>query len=181
MNIRISAAVSFAAGIFGGLVVLGIANAYRYNQVMPQSLWNKQYELLDVMHDLQRYAEKTFWAAEDVRGNKAAPWQIENQTERKMIATMLLPTLPALQKATEEERWTDFYNNYDTTIAACNVCHVANDHGFVRIKRPGSLFSTIKIFLWPRNDSNAIKTATCLFTELSRLLCRCEPISSAML
>ena len=59
-----------------------------------------------------------------------------------LIARLTPAPLEAVGKAIEAKSAADFRKSFDKLTAACNACHQAADHGFIRIQRPrGSAFS----------------------------------------
>ena len=55
-----------------------------------------------------------------------------------LIAKLTPAPLEALGRAIEARNPTQFKTSFDKLTAACNTCHRAANHGFIKIKRPGS-------------------------------------------
>jgi hypothetical protein len=55
-----------------------------------------------------------------------------------MIKSLTPGPLDAVGKAIEAKNSTAFAKAFDSLTGACNACHKAAKHGFIRIKRPGA-------------------------------------------
>ena len=50
-----------------------------------------------------------------------------------LVKEMLLPTIEELEEAVEAGEWTAADTRFVDMLRACNACHVATHHGYVRI------------------------------------------------
>jgi hypothetical protein len=50
-----------------------------------------------------------------------------------LVQEMLLPMIEDLEEAVEAGEWTAADTRFTDMLRACNACHVATDHGYVRI------------------------------------------------
>jgi hypothetical protein len=64
--------------------------------------------------------------------------QYEGLQIAALTKAMLTPATPALSKALAAPDWATASIAYDKYLAACNSCHVATKHEFVRIVAPAS-------------------------------------------
>jgi len=62
--------------------------------------------------------------------------QYENMQIAALAKAMLDPAKPALYKALTTGDWPNASIAYDKYLAACNTCHVATQHPFVKIVAP---------------------------------------------
>jgi len=51
----------------------------------------------------------------------------------QLTEVMLVPTLDAVEDAIDEGDWTEARSAVSAMVQSCNACHVATDHGFIRI------------------------------------------------
>ena len=95
------------------------------------------------------------WFAGDARNWELAAFELDEIKEGLEDATRLHPThegipvadmikanldapLSGLAKAIEAKDKNGFTRAFDVLTAACNACHTAASHGFIRIQRPTS-------------------------------------------
>lgn len=48
---------------------------------------------------------------------------------------LIEPAFHDLEEALDQGRWAEASTRYDALLDACNRCHAATNHGFIRIKR----------------------------------------------
>jgi hypothetical protein len=115
----------------------------------------RPFELLDVMHQFQRYADKIHasgqaknarlvdwyawkleWASLQISEGQTAPYTGEYGDTRDMIKTMLVPTIKPVIDSAKAGDWDEFEGHYKVMVDACNACHIAAEHGFVKITVP---------------------------------------------
>lgn len=104
------------------------------------------------MADLQRYAEKLYHAGENENWELAGFYshEIEEAAEAierggfvedgeplaPLVARWLIPTVERAEEAIASGDRATFDAAYADLVAACNTCHEATEHGFVRITMP---------------------------------------------
>jgi len=93
------------------------------------------------------------WFAGDAKNWELAAFELDEIKEGLADATRLHPThegipvadmikanldapLSGLAKAIEAEDRSEFARAFDVLTAACNACHTASAHAFIKIKRP---------------------------------------------
>jgi hypothetical protein len=160
MNTR-SIAAHAATAVAGALLALALLWGYtRWKGPSEEHLVNpydspRPFYLVDVMHLLQRYSDK-IWFAGQARNQRLAEWYVwrlesaadhitdgvtehyagDNYDTRVLTEAMLMPALPPLYAAIERKDWAAFDTTYAALVDACNGCHLAANHGYVRIKVP---------------------------------------------
>lgn len=107
-------------------------------------------ELAEYMASLQRYSHKLGLSVE-ARNTAAADFylhELEEMSETivdevpryeghavgELTATMLVPTVEAVEKALAGEDWDRVDTRFDEMVQACNQCHVSTEHGFIQIE-----------------------------------------------
>ena len=109
-------------------------------------------ELAPYMASLQRYAEKLYLAGsneswelahfyeheiEEVAGELAEGGFAEDGHDvSALVGQMLLPAVERVGAATDARSPEAFDGAYRALIAACNACHDATEHGFIRLRVP---------------------------------------------
>jgi len=63
-----------------------------------------------------------------------------------MIANLTPGPLLAIGKALEARNGSDFVKSFDNLTAACNSCHQAANHGFIRIRSPREPMFSNQVF-----------------------------------
>jgi hypothetical protein len=115
----------------------------------------KPYELLDVMHQFQRYADKLYFsgkaknweladwyrwkleaAAIPVIDGRIEPYRYEGFDAQPLMKSMLIPAIRAVESAIEQKRDAEFQRAYAGLVQTCNGCHAATKHAFVKIVVP---------------------------------------------
>jgi hypothetical protein len=115
----------------------------------------RPYELLDVMHQFQTYADKLYFSGQALNWELAAwyRWKIEAaalpviegqvepyRTDRldaqPTMKAMLIPALRSVEQAIEKKSESEFSQAYSGLVNTCNGCHVALEHPFVKIIVP---------------------------------------------
>lgn len=114
----------------------------------------RPFELLDVMHGLQRYADKLYFSGQAQNARLAGwySWKLEQAAanikngltepyardgwDTRQLVHMLDSPVAAVNEAIGEEDWAAFDEAYEHLVQTCNGCHVAADHGYVVIKVP---------------------------------------------
>jgi len=111
------------------------------------------YDIKQVMARKLYYVDKT-WHAGQARDWQAAGWYawqvwrmgnsiaeagIENANGplAKLEESMFLPTIDPLIEAMRADDLDAFEARYRDLVAACNACHAATEHAYVRISVPG--------------------------------------------
>jgi cytochrome c556 len=106
-------------------------------------------ELAALMGDLQRYAHKMALSAHAqnrtatlfyLHETRAITTEIKEKVptyEGYSIATLMdqifVPRVDSLDAAMDRENWDEIATRIDEVVRACNTCHSASAHGFVRI------------------------------------------------
>lgn len=109
-------------------------------------------ELAPYMASLQRYVEKLYLAgsneswelahfygeeldevAEEVAGGGFTE---DGHDVSALMRTMLLPVVAQVEEAATERSAEAFTSAYDALITACNACHDATEHGFIKLRVP---------------------------------------------
>jgi hypothetical protein len=109
-------------------------------------------ELAPYMASLQRYAEKLYLAGSNEHWELAHFYEheVEEVTEElveggfvedrhdvsALTETLLLPAIARIGAATEARSAEAFGAAYDALLDACNGCHDATEHGFIRFQVP---------------------------------------------
>jgi hypothetical protein len=109
-------------------------------------------ELAPYMASLQRYTEKLFLAGANEHWELARFYEheVEEVAEElveggfeedghdvsALTQTMLLPAVARVEAATDARSPEAFDAAYRGLLAACNACHDATDHGFIRLQVP---------------------------------------------
>jgi hypothetical protein len=135
------------------LLVTGALSAASADAEVPKRF--RPYRLMDVMHQFQRYVDKLYFAG-SARNWRLAEWYlwkieqsaiplIEGEVEpyrndsydaRLLAKELLLPALRAISPSIESRDPPQFLTRYDGLVQTCNGCHVATNHGFVKIIVP---------------------------------------------
>ncbi len=111
-------------------------------------------ELLTVMHDIQRYAEK-LWLSGGAQNAELAEWyrwKIVKEQKRiregrtqpyayngwdaQDLIAMLDEPLEQLEVVFTHKDWSGFSAAFENLTSHCNACHVATEHPFIRITTP---------------------------------------------
>jgi hypothetical protein len=117
----------------------------------------RPYELLDVMHMFQTYADKLYFAgrarnwelagwyrwkleaaALPVVDGEVEPYRTERYDAQSAMKSMLIPALQPLEQAIEKQSEAAFEQAYLALIGTCNACHALTEHPFVKIIVPTS-------------------------------------------
>jgi hypothetical protein len=115
----------------------------------------RPYELLDVMHQFQTYADKLYFSGQALNWELAAwycwkieaaalpviegqvePYRTERLDAQPTMKTMLIPALRSIEQAIEKKNESEFMRAYSGLVDTCNGCHVALEHAFVKIVVP---------------------------------------------
>lgn len=115
----------------------------------------EEIELAEYMAHFQRYAEKLYWSGKAENPKLAYFYlhELEETAEKiieakvtedrhdisKYTKQFLLPALKQFrnnQKLTDELPYPIFEPAYVNLVNACNNCHLASDHGFIKIQAP---------------------------------------------
>jgi hypothetical protein len=115
----------------------------------------RPYLLMDVMHQFQRYVDKLYFAgkAQNWRLAEWYLWKIEQSAlpliegevepyrnekydAQPLAKAMLIPSLRAVEPSIETKNVTQFLAAYEGLVQTCNACHVATNHGYVKIIVP---------------------------------------------
>jgi hypothetical protein len=109
-------------------------------------------ELAPYMASLQRYTEKLYLAGSNENWELAHFYEheVEEVAEElaeggfeedghdisALVEAMLLPTVARVEAATEERSAEAFDAAYRGLLTACNGCHDATEHGFIKLQVP---------------------------------------------
>lgn len=114
----------------------------------------KEYQLLDVMHELQTYSTKLYFAGLAQNKELASwyAWKIEhailniqqgkiepyayNGWDAAELTKMLDKPITELNKSIDEENWGEFALGFDWLLDSCNACHSATEHDFIVVLAP---------------------------------------------
>jgi hypothetical protein len=115
----------------------------------------RPYLLMDVMHQFQRYVDKLYFAgkAQNWRLAEWYLWKIEQSAlpliegevepyrnekydTQPLAKAMLIPSLRAVEPSIEAKNLSQFLTAYSGLVQTCNACHVATNHGYVKIIVP---------------------------------------------
>ena len=115
----------------------------------------RPYDLLHVMHQLQRFVDKIYFAgtaknkrltewylwkleqaALHITNGETKPWHPTKYDEKELISGILFPAIQDLNTIVEGEDWGTFQESYETLLTACNACHGVTEHDYVRIIVP---------------------------------------------
>jgi len=148
------------AALFFALGLLVLACAYLGFRTHSLSQAVASLQSRSIPHDIKQvmarklyYADKT-WHAGQGRDWQAAGWYawqvwrmgnsiaeagIENANGplAKLEQSMFLPTIDPLIEAMRNDDVAAFEARYRDMVAACNACHAATEHAYVRISVPG--------------------------------------------
>ncbi|MBL4629786.1 MAG: hypothetical protein JKY14_01000 [Paraglaciecola sp.] len=114
----------------------------------------KTYQLLDVMHELQTYSTKFYFAG--IARNKALAlwyaWKLDravqiikdrriepyayNGWDAAELVKMLDTPISNINTVLKNEQWNKFASHFDTLMRTCNACHTATEHQFIIVKSP---------------------------------------------
>lgn len=106
-------------------------------------------ELAGYMGDMQHYSHKLMLATQ-ARDAQAAGFYLHELEELSetveaeaptyegyeigaLVGSMLVPALTELDEAMDQEQWDRIDARIERLTTACNQCHEATDHGFIRI------------------------------------------------
>jgi hypothetical protein len=112
---------------------------------------DEKIELVQYMGSLQYFAHKTSLALESRNRQLAAFYthELEEVIEilekvdsyddypvGDLVESKLEPSFEEFEAALKSGNWNETSIKFDSLIQACNACHKATDHGFIRIERP---------------------------------------------
>ena len=112
---------------------------------------DEEEELVQYMSSLQYFAHKTSLALESHNKPLAAFYthELEEVIEElekvdsydgypvgDLVESKLEPSFEDFEAALKSENWNKASLKFDSLIQACNACHKATDHGFIRVERP---------------------------------------------
>lgn len=107
-------------------------------------------DLLGLMGQMQQLSHKTALSIDQRNAPLAGFYvhELEETLEQvEQIATydghpvgelsgsMLAPSLGALEDALDKSDWETTSGRFDELVSACNACHQATEHGYIRIER----------------------------------------------
>jgi hypothetical protein len=140
--------------VFAGLLV--VTASLRAEEPEPPAP-PRPYVLLDLMHQVQRYADKLYFsgqarnwrladwylwkleaAALPMIEGKVQPYGNERYDARVLMKAMLIPAIRGFDAAIAAKDHATFTTRYRNLVNTCNACHVATEHGFVKITVPTS-------------------------------------------
>ncbi|MBL4836640.1 MAG: hypothetical protein JKY34_03600 [Kordiimonadaceae bacterium] len=132
-------------------------NAVPIAQEAPTKTYARPYDLLHIMHQFQRFADKLYFAGKaenerltgwylwkleqaalHVTNHETQPWYPAKYDEAVLFEQMLFPAIADLNKTVEAKDWASFNDGYVDLIATCNACHGATAHEYIRIIIPTS-------------------------------------------
>lgn len=141
------------AGAVSAMLVL--ANVKSSPEILSPVEHPRPFILLDVMHQFQRYADKIYFSgsarnqelsawymwkleqsARQVINHETIPWYPPKVDEIQLLKAMLLPPIKNLNVAVKNAQWQKFPQLYQQLVNACNACHIATEHAFVKIQIP---------------------------------------------
>jgi len=112
----------------------------------------KTYRLLDVMHQLQNYSTKLYFAG-TARNEELARWYswklesaVQDITQHRIepyayngwdaaeLAIMLDAPIADLNATLIAQQWGDFEDRFDMLMRTCNACHAAAEHHFIVVR-----------------------------------------------
>jgi len=145
-NKRLNKATPVTSGLLlVAVMVLGYRSFILSQEVTALKKWSVPRDIKQVMARKLLYADKTWhaagWYAAQVwrMGNSIAKAGIENANGplAELEQTMFLPTIGPLIDAMRADDAATFEARYRDLVAACNACHAATEHAYVRIAVPG--------------------------------------------
>ena len=151
MKKRLSAVLALL--IFGNLGVYGDAISQtivstKHNKYMSiQDIADIQVGLGSIMMEFGERFYIAYYAAK-ARNWKLADYQIHEIIEAQEIAEVTRPEykkqlkdfedthLTRLRESIKKQNWNGFRKHFDKTLKACNACHEANEHGYIKYILP---------------------------------------------
>lgn len=106
-----------------GLAVL-MERMQTYTHKLQLSLEARNARLADFyLHELEETAE---YIAENIESYHDRP-------VGALVQNMLMPQIERLEDAVGEREWAESDTRFADLLRACNACHMATEHGFIRL------------------------------------------------
>jgi hypothetical protein len=119
----LSLAVAPASAADPGLAVL-MERMQTYTHKLQLSLEARNALLADFyLHELEETAE---YVAENIESYHDRP-------VGALVQDMLMPQIERLEDAVEARQWSETDSRFVDLLRACNACHMATEHGYIRI------------------------------------------------
>jgi hypothetical protein len=111
---------------------------------------DEEVELVEVMSAMEHFSHKLNLSVEHRNTTLASFYaheleEIIEQAEEvesyddypvgAMVKSMLVPAFEKFEDALDEGDWNTISERFDSVVEACNACHTATAHGYIRVQR----------------------------------------------